>query len=66
MPQQGATRATTEGKCLDPEASARHKQADWTHKAARMKNGLSLMLNSAMWNNRCEGSVVIDTAFLAE
>ena len=31
-----------------------------------MKSGLSLMLNGAMWNNRCEGSVVIDTAFSAE
>ena len=66
MSQQGATRPTTEGKYLDPVASARHKQACWTHKVARMMLGLSLMLNGAMWNNLCEGSVVIDTAFSAE
>ena len=36
MSQQGATRPTTEGKYLDPVASARHKQACWTHKVARM------------------------------
>jgi hypothetical protein len=31
-----------------------------------MKTRLSFMLTGAVWNNLCEGSVVIDTAFSAE